>query len=197
MWSIKSSRKRSLTYLADPFRERSRIARELHDGIAQDLAAIGYRLDSEIGRSDTNPQSRQALRAIRDQITEVNSKVRSQIFQLRSPSEPTAQIQLESALSLLGVDFSIEGSLPDSEAGSTLFKILLELSRNSCEHGRAQKISLMIEPTKITLENDGLTSGPIRQESYGLIGVDERLAEIGWELRSEKGFSHLEIYLVT
>ncbi len=196
MWSTKSSRKRSLTYLADPFHERSRIAREFHDGIAQDLAAIGYSLDVEIGRSDTNPQSRRALRAIREQITEVNSRVRSEIFQLRSPNEPSAQIQLESALSLLGVDFTIEGSLPENEVGSTLFKILLELSRNSCEHGSARKISLIISPTKISLSNDGFASAPIREESYGLIGVAERLAEIGWELRSEKGFSHLEIQLV-
>ena len=182
--------------MADPFQERSRIARELHDGIAQDLAAIGYSLDSEIGRSDTNPQSRQALRVIRDQITELNSKVRSQIFQLRSPTEPSAQIQLESALSLLGVDFTIEGFLPDSEVGSTLFKVLLELSRNSCEHGGARKISLIIEPRKISLENDGRSTALTPEKSFGLIGVAERLAEIGWELRSEREFSHLEIHRV-
>ena len=34
---------------SSPNSERVRLARELHDGLAQELAAVGYRLDQVIG----------------------------------------------------------------------------------------------------------------------------------------------------
>ena len=176
--------------------ERLRIARELHDGIAQDLIAIGYSLDIEIGRSDTNPNSRAALRAIREQITEVNSKVRGEIFKLRSFRDPIPQIQLDAALGSLATNFNIVGVLPDNEIGLSLFKVLLELCRNAIEHGGAQNISLQITAEKIFITNDGLISPAMWIESHGLMGVNERLANIGWQLRIEKGFSHLELFQV-
>jgi NarL family two-component system sensor histidine kinase LiaS len=179
--------------LVDLSDERLRIARELHDGIAQDLIAIGYNLDIEIGRSDTNPNSRAALRAIREQITEVNLKVRVEIFKLRSFREPIPQIQLDTALSSLAANFNLVGALPDNEIGLSLFKVLLELCRNAIEHGEAQNISLTITAEKIFITNDGLISLAIWIESHGLMGVNERLADIGWQLRIEKGFSHLEL----
>ena len=51
MLLISNLLKRLQTYLADIAAERARIARELHDGIAQNLAAIGYSLDAEIGQN--------------------------------------------------------------------------------------------------------------------------------------------------
>lgn len=182
--------------MADLSDERSRIARELHDGIAQDLAAIGYSLDIEIGRSDTNPNSRAALRAIRDEITKVNSRVRGEIFKLRSIRDPIAQIQLDVALSSLAADFNIVGALPDSEIGLSLYKVLLELCRNAIEHGKAQNISLQITAKKIFITNDGLSSPTRWREGHGLIGVHERLADIGWQLRIDRGFSDLELLQV-
>lgn len=180
-------------YLDNLYEERSRIARELHDGIAQDLAVIGYALDSEIGRSDTNPQSRQALREIRVQITELNSTVRGEIFKLRSHNQPVPQRQLESALAALQIEFTIHGSLPDSDIGGALFKVLLELARNAREHAGAEGVTIEITPSQIVLASDGASSDTDRGKGYGLIGVAERLADIGWELRDPMNFSHLEI----
>src|ERR1019366_6002537 len=114
MSSINNSHKRSPIYLTEISGERARIARELHDGIAQDLAAIGYTLDAEIGRSDTTAQSRKSLRTIREQITFLNGKVRNEIFQRRSARDLQPYEQLEMALESLGVEFTIDGALPAS-----------------------------------------------------------------------------------
>ena len=43
---------------SSPNSDRSRLARELHDGLAQELAAIGYKLDSIIGQENLNQKSR-------------------------------------------------------------------------------------------------------------------------------------------
>ena len=185
--------------LPDLSSERARIARELHDGIAQDLAAIGYALDSEIGRTDVSEIARQSLRAIREQVTELNSSVRHEIFLLRSKKTPTPQDLLEEGMASLQVhaslqvDTSIEGTLPDSETGLELFKILLELSRNSLRHGKAANIRLLITPTRITFQNDGGAPASIAAAGFGLAGVAERLQGVGWKIISESGYSRITL----
>jgi two-component system, NarL family, sensor histidine kinase LiaS len=174
--------------LADFSNERSRIARELHDGIAQELAAIGYALDSEIGRSDTSAESRTGLRSIREQVTGLNKKIRDEIFRLRSIRDDVHSHFL-SALDSLPVDTQVIGALPDSEKGLELGKVLIELARNAVDHGRATFISLEIEESKIEFENNGVASGPIQSERYGLVGAVERLDLIGWSLNIESGFA--------
>ena len=179
--------------------ERARIARELHDGIAQDLAAIGYALDSEIGRTDVNESARQSLRAIREQVTELNSAVRHEIFLLRSKKTPTPQDSLEEGIASLQVHASIqvhtsiEGALPDSETGLELCKVLLELSRNSLRHGKATTIRLLITSTHITFDSDGNGPTLVAASGFGLAGVAERLRGVGWEIISEAGYNRITL----
>ena len=182
--------------MVDIAKERARIARELHDGIAQDLAAIGYALDSEIGRSDTPAQSRSALRQIREQVTALNSTVRNEIFRLRTPRDPEPQMQLEESLARLEASIAIIGKLPDSPTGLELYKVLLELSRNAKEHGLANEISIEISPTRVSFSNDGKGASLNSEPGHGLTGVSERLAALGWEITLDPGFSRAEIFAV-
>ena len=50
---------------SSPNSERSRLARELHDGLAQELASLGYRLDQIIGDSNLDNKNRYFLRELR------------------------------------------------------------------------------------------------------------------------------------
>jgi signal transduction histidine kinase len=196
MSSINNSRKKSPIYLADLTNisaERARIARELHDGIAQDLAAIGYTLDAEIGRSDTTAQSRKSLRTIREQITFLNGKVRNEIFQLRSARDLQPYEQLEVALESLGVEFTIDGALPASDVGLELFKVIQELARNAKEHGEATRIDVSCTSSRVTIEHDGGNQKPQNEGRFGVQGIAERLANIGWVSKFENGFTSIEI----
>ena len=121
--------------MVDFTEERARIARELHDGIAQDLAALGYALDAEIGRSDTSDSSRKALRTLREQVTNLNAKVRAEIFTLRSEKSPTIDEQLQEALKTLGISVEVSGALPEGAIAEELRKVIIELVRNAKEHG--------------------------------------------------------------
>ncbi len=192
---INSLPKRSPTCLADLSEERARIARELHDEIAQDLAAIGYALDSEIGRTDVTDGARKSLRLIRDQITSLNSTVRKEIFLLRSPRGMTPHEALEDSLESLGIQVKISGSLPESEPGNELFKVIQEISRNSANHGKASRIQLQIMPTRITFDSDGTKEAAPGVDGFGLQGVKERLQSIGWRMVPNSNFQHIELVL--
>ena len=65
---------------SSPNSDRSRLARELHDGLAQELAAIGYKLDSIIGRENLDQSSRSDLRGLRSAISGLIDQVRNEIF---------------------------------------------------------------------------------------------------------------------
>lgn len=186
-------RKRSPIYLADISEERARIARELHDGIAQELAAIGYALDSEIGRSDTSVHSRKSLREIRERLTELNGTVRNEIYILRSARDSEVDEQLIQSLSLMAIDFTVNGSLPNSELGIELLKSLQELARNAVEHGKASHLAIEIDESSISFSNNGTQSSSTTRPGFGALGVVERLDSIGWEIIYEAGFSHMQL----
>ena len=190
---INNTRKRSPIYLVDISEERARIARELHDGIAQELASIGYTLDSEIGRSDTSAHSRQALREIREKLTDLNSLVRKEIYLLRNSRALEVHDQMMQVLMILPIKLTVHGTLPNTEQGVALFKTLQELARNAIEHGNASHISIEIEPGAIIFNNDGSISTTFSTPGLGLIGIVERLDAIGWEIIYEEGFSRIQM----
>lgn len=179
--------------MVDISEERARIARELHDGIAQELASIGYALDSEIGRSDTSAHSRQSLRAIREKLTDLNSLVRKEIYLLRNSRALEVHDQLMQALMIMPINLTVHGTLPNTELGITLFKTLQELARNAIEHGNASRMSIEIEPAAIIFNNDGSIGTAFATPGLGIIGIVERLDAIGWEIIYETGFSQIQM----
>ena len=69
----------------DTYQERNRIARELYNSFAKDLAEVSYRLDEVIGLNATNMATRQSLRTIRASVTELIEKsahLREEKFEL-------------------------------------------------------------------------------------------------------------------
>ena len=60
----------------DTYQERNRIARELYDAFAKDLAEVSFRLDETIGLNSTNAQTRESLRTIRSSVTQLIDRSR-------------------------------------------------------------------------------------------------------------------------
>ena len=61
---------------------RIELARDLHDGIAQDLVALGYELDLLLGATESTVQSRREIRALRFKIDDLIAKVRREMYAL-------------------------------------------------------------------------------------------------------------------
>lgn len=70
--------------------ERQRLAKDMHDGIAQDLAYIGFELDALLGelRKGGNPEPAEHAYELRQRITGLISELRLSISDLRSSIAP-------------------------------------------------------------------------------------------------------------
>lgn len=88
---------------------------------------------------------------------------------------------------------SISGILPNTDSGIELFKSLQELVRNSIEHARASRVEIVIENRKITLQSDGDIKEVTPELGFGLVGVKERLKNIGWKINFVGDYSRLEL----
>jgi signal transduction histidine kinase len=60
---------------SSPNSERSRLARELHDGLAQELASVGYQLDQLVGDPTLDNKNRRVIRDIRFSLSGLINQV--------------------------------------------------------------------------------------------------------------------------
>ncbi len=67
--------------------ERRRLAREIHDGIAQEIASLGYLVD-DLAAGTEDEHVATELRHLREELTRVVTELRLSIFDLRSDVQP-------------------------------------------------------------------------------------------------------------
>ncbi len=171
--------------------ERRRLAREIHDGIAQEVASIGYAVDEMIAGS-SSPEQAGSLRALRHQLTRLVSELRLSIFDLRSGvssndglgsvlgdyvrevgknSGMTVHLSLEESPRRLRLDVETE-----------LLRIAQEAVTNARKHSDAANlwVTCRVEPpfAEIRIEDDGCGAVRAREDHYGLHMMQERATRI-------------------
>jgi signal transduction histidine kinase len=175
--------------------ERRRLAREIHDGIAQELASLGYAVD-DLSYRATEDSQREQLQELRHELTRIISELRLSIFDLRSEVQPTMglgaalsdyarQVGATSPLTVhLVLDESPSRLRADTEA--ELLRIAQEAITNVRKHARARNlwVTCRIAPPAALLrvEDDGSGLREGRSDSYGLEIMRERASRIGAEL---------------
>lgn len=188
--------------------ERQRLAREIHDGIAQEVASLGYLVDG-LAATATDPETVSGLRQLRAELSRVVADLRLSIFDLRSDVSPTSG--LGSALSdyvrQVGAKSDLTVHLTLDEAPtrlapaveSELFRIAQEAITNARKHAAARNlwVDYWTDPplAGLTVRDDGTGLGHGRDDSYGLSIMHERAGRIdasldiydGRELGSEGG----------
>ena len=100
MWCKKSSRTK-LRASTTERSERIRIARDLHDGIAQELVALGYSLDKTLTAAVVDPEVKAQLREVRSQLTNLTNELRAEIFFLRNSGSQNLGQLLQSLIGRL------------------------------------------------------------------------------------------------
>ncbi|WP_169743418.1 GAF domain-containing sensor histidine kinase [Knoellia sinensis] len=83
------------------FEERDRLSRQMHDGIGQEIAALGYQLDAvRMLVQEREPDLEPLIAQVRSSLSEVASDVRLHITDLRRrvPSVPRAHLAIETRL---------------------------------------------------------------------------------------------------
>ena len=172
---------------SSPNTERTRLARELHDGLAQELASLGYRLDQIIGSNNLDNINRTPLRQIRFSISGLINQVRDEIFELRTNESKSFKAQLDQQLSTIlshsEITYEIHGDIQvKSNQRFELIRAVRELVFNAVRHADCSEIQIRLTSHQIEIEDNGVGGVNEKQNSYGLLGVRERLAEIGAQI---------------
>jgi signal transduction histidine kinase len=169
--------------------ERRRVAREIHDGIAQELSYLGYVVDglaadAREGSADIPDQ----LQGLRQEITRIVSELRLSIFDLRSEvdvhgglgaalSEYVRSVGQQSELTVHMSLAESANRLP-AETEAELLRIAQEAITNARKHAQAENlwVTLEVDPPHALLrvEDDGRGLGRARSDSYGLQIMRER-----------------------
>jgi signal transduction histidine kinase len=181
--------------------ERSRIARELHDTLIQGFSGLTLQLQAMSGRLGSADERETLNDIIRDAGTYLR-ETRQSVASLRSEQGPGSglasaiarfarQITAESSIRLrLKLDENLE-KMP-AEVQYNLLRIAQEAISNSVKHSGARTIEVALagSATEVSLSVKDDGSGLERQEDidvqrghYGLIGMHERAAEIGGNLK--------------
>lgn len=176
--------------------ERRRVAREIHDGIAQELASLGYLVDDLAARSGELPDVAEDLRHLRTQLTQTITELRLSIFDLRSEVQPT--VGLGTALSdyvrQVGAGSNIIVHLVLDEAPqrlrveteTELLRIAQEAITNARKHAGARNlwVTCRVDPPRalVRVEDDGIGLGPARPDSFGIDIMRERATRCGGAL---------------
>jgi signal transduction histidine kinase len=185
--------------------ERRRVARDLHDGLAQDLAFIaahGPALSEELG--DDHPLVIAAGRAL--------AISRSTITGLCDPAEATAAQALEAVAQELREQFDVTiavnvggGIDVEPRAREHVARISREAIANAVRHGGARNVSVSLNrlerATVLRVVDDGCgledaTSGCVTPEGFGLGSMRERAAALGGYLsvhQPRHGGTELEV----
>jgi signal transduction histidine kinase len=171
--------------------ERQRLAREIHDGVAQEIASLGYLVD-ELTAEETVAEQQQRLRALRSEITRVVSELRLSIFDLRSEISPAAglgsalsdYVRAVGARSGLTVHLTLDEAPTRlrGEVETELLRIAQEAVTNARKHSNAENlwVDCRIQPpfARITVTDDGDGLGRPRADSYGFKIMRERAERV-------------------
>jgi signal transduction histidine kinase len=179
--------------------ERQRLAREIHDGVAQEIASLGYLVDDLSAGTVTEAQ-RAKLQDLRGEISRVVSELRLSIFDLRSEISPAAglgsalsdYVRAVGARSGLTVHLTLDEAPTRlrSEVEAELLRIAQEAVTNARKHSNADNlwVDCRVDPpfAQITIQDDGGGLGQPRDDSYGLRIMRERAQRVGAALEVDE-----------
>jgi signal transduction histidine kinase len=177
--------------------ERVRLSREIHDTLLQSLAGVAMQLD--VASSDPGASSRMriAMVRMRRQLEDHIQETRESIWRLRSGSLDERDIvtalrsvgqritsgRVGFAVNVTGTPRSCE-----SKVQTEVVRIAQEAVMNAVRHARAKEIQLNVgfseRTLRLCISDDGQGFDPAvaprrNGRHYGLIGMQERAAEIG------------------
>jgi len=199
----KELRRLSVSLIATQDEERRRIARELHDGLGQDLTVAKIMLQGVIRDEQSAESKEQVVADISKLIDGALQQVRSVSYLLHPPL--LDEVGLCSALGWYvdgltkrgGIEITLETQPQEfprlgAELETTLFRIIQEALTNVFRHSRASKACVSLERKENEIAVGILDDGvgvpdeilEFRPDSIGvgISGMRQRVKEFGGEL---------------
>lgn len=191
--------------------ERTRIARDLHDGVAAELTALSARLDA-IELEEDDPSQRALVDGLKRRARGSIDELRAVVWRLRAPERSFAELTSYAeatarALCPKGVAMKFVVAPEDDDTripgqvGLHALRIILELVRNAITHGAPTTITVEVSldttlSLSVTDDGRGIDEAglaEIRSRCVGgLANIRARVDELGGSMRidaKEVGFS--------
>ena len=180
--------------------ERNRLAREIHDTLAQGLTAVSLQLESADALLEVEKEPARVRQVVQQALalTRANlEEARRSVLDLRAA--PLEERTLPEALALLAgqadipVTFTVTGGnrpLP-LRIESGLYRIAQEALTNVNRHAQASRATMQLvtapAEVKLIIEDDGRGFDPaqIPDNRYGLMGLNERVKLLNGQLHLE------------
>jgi len=185
--------------------ERKRIARELHDDIAQSILLLSRQLDMLISQSDSKIPEDSIIEL--EHIESIANNAYKSLQRYARDLRPSIldQMGLLAALNWLTEEMSKEmkiqavvksDNLPElpSELELAMFRIAQEALNNIRKHAHASNVSIIVKimsnNLRMAITDDGkgfstlkLTGDLVKQGKLGVLGMEERARLIGGSLQ--------------
>lgn len=181
--------------------EQARIARELHDELAQSMAML--KMDVSLIRSGSAGQDASLAKRLDRMEAQINATIAA-MRRIAADLRPLTldDLGLAAAVESLVQDFERRSgvrckfAIPDAELdlparyATAVFRIVQESLTNVSKHARASSVEVTISRSDtvvtVTVRDDGVgfaADGPRKPQSYGLLGVRERAYLLGGQAR--------------
>jgi signal transduction histidine kinase len=165
--------------------DRRRIARDLHDGLAQELAFIAAEASGQAAKAAERAldESRRAIAALTRRVDE--------------PLDVALLQAAEEVAHRVGTQVRFDGErIPDvpGETREALIRIVREAVTNAARHGRAERVRIELANgdglrLRIADDGSGFRPGATRPGGFGLVSMRERAEALGgsFQVESEPG----------
>jgi nitrate/nitrite-specific signal transduction histidine kinase len=187
--------------------ERARLAREIHDELAQTLGMLQLQVSfaSDLLAENRQAEAQACLLDLQDAISEAHTSVREEIFNLRTVVSksagflPSLRQYLSDYRSQFGIDVRLEAAENTNVSwtnakGEQILRIVQEALSNARKHSGACRVTVRITGdnswTHICVEDDGrgFSADDISEPVVGHVGLHvmrERAQQVGGELTIE------------
>jgi len=181
--------------------ERNRIARDLHDTLAQAFAGVAFQLEA-VGSNllNTPAEARKHLGLALTMVRHCLLEARRSVMDLRSvsfekkdlPAILTETISQLTASLPISVDLEVRGSvrLLPTTIENNLLRLSQEGITNAVQHGKATRLTLNLnydsESVRLGIADNGCGFDPESMRDgadghFGLLGMKERVKQMGGE----------------
>ena len=185
-------------------KERQRIAFDLHDGLAQELAYLARNLDS----GDRDPE--ETLGLLRTAVDRAQLESRRVVSTLAAPYSEPVEVALAEAAAEVAKRFQLRlqldlvtGVKVSAAREDALVRIACEAVANAARHSGASRVNLKLERDgsrlRLRVSDQGRGFDPaLKGDGVGLASMHQRACAVGGELRISStpgGGSEVEVAL--